>query len=207
MIDLLILGAIALFVLGRLYTALGSDNGPPENRSRGRAEPSPVRRDGLGGDASRPASEQVRPEAAGRPTFTGPAAGGLEEIHNADRSFDPGEFLTGAKAAYEMIVNAFADGDLDTLKPLLDEEVYETWSAAVAARTEDSPQPPTLLRLRSAVIDEAELRGNVASVDVLFDAELGDGDRVRIAKEIWTFEKPADSGDPNWKLTAVSTPD
>ncbi len=206
MIDLLILGAIALFVLGRLYMALGSDNGPPENRQRGQAEPSPVRRDGRAGEAQPAASDAGRTEASGRPVFTGPAAGGLEDIHNADRSFHPGEFLTGAKAAYEMIVNAFAEGDLKTLEPLLDEEVYATWSAAVEARTEDGPQPPTLLRLRSAEIDEAELRGNVASVDVLFDAELGDGDRVRIAKEIWTFEKPVDSGDPNWKLTAVATP-
>lgn len=209
MIDLLILGAIALFVLGRLYMALGSDNGPPEGRSRTPPErqtrptnpPTPV-----GTDRNVPRERApVRPVEGLR--FTGPAAAGLEEIHQADPGFVPAEFVAGARGAYEMIVNAFAAGDLATLKPLLDDEVYEAWSAAIAARAEGDTTAPTLLRLKSAEIEEAELEAGFARVDVLFEAELGDGDRVRQAKEIWTFEREVRSPDPNWKLSAVSTPD
>lgn len=205
-IDLLILGAIALFVLGRLYMALGKDNGPPDGRPRGQAEPEPVRRDGSRETVSGGAN-QAPLGGTGRPLFTGQAAGGLEEIHNADSSFNPREFVTGAKAAYSMIVNAFAEGDKVALEPLLDPDVFEAWSAVIDGRSEDGPQPPTLLRLKSAEIEEAELIDGVASVDVQFEAELGDGDRVRNVREIWTFEKPAVSEDPNWKLSAVSTPE
>ena len=44
---------------------------------------------------------------------------GLIDIVRADPSFDPPHFLQGAKAAYEIIVTAFAEGNRKTLKDLL----------------------------------------------------------------------------------------
>ena len=44
--------------------------------------------------------------AVERPLFTGPAAGGLEDIYEVDRTFTPEDFLRGAKAAYQMIMNS-----------------------------------------------------------------------------------------------------
>lgn len=208
LVELLILGAIALFVLGRLYVALGSDQGPPKGRTRivGRRG----RNADAEGEVAEPAAESRPGEIAGvlqRPVFTGAGAGGLEEIYHADNSFSPKEFLQGAKAAYEMIVNAFARGDTATLKPLLDDEVFETWAAAIAARAQGGPGAPTLLRLKSAEIDDAELSTGIARIDVLFQAELGEADRVRTAREVWSFEREVRSADPNWKLAAVSIPD
>ena len=51
---------------------------------------------------------------------------------DGDPSFNPKEFINGAKLAYEMIVVAFADGDRKTLKNLLSREVYEGFDAAIA---------------------------------------------------------------------------
>jgi predicted lipid-binding transport protein (Tim44 family) len=42
----------------------------------------------------------------------------LKQILSVDRSFEPEPFLQGARAAYEMIVMAFADGDKKALKNL-----------------------------------------------------------------------------------------
>jgi predicted lipid-binding transport protein (Tim44 family) len=210
-IDVLILGAIALFVLAQLYKALGRDNGPPENRTRPASPPS-ARPDADMRPAETRGTVIPMPRNApadkpsGRPAFTGPAAYGLEEIHNADPSFHPREFVSGAKAAYEMIVGAFASGDTATLKPLLDDEVYAAWSDAIAARANGGPAAPTLVRLRNAEIEEAEMVDGVARIDVEFQAELAEGDRIRGVREVWTFERGVRSPDPNWKLTAVSSP-
>lgn len=200
MLEVLILAAIALFVLSRLYAALGRDDGPPEGRDR--ARPGQVAR-----APTEPPTERTgeRPAAAPAPTFTGPAAGGLEEIYQADRRFDPRDFLAGARAAYEMIVEAYANGDRDTLKPLLDDDVYTAWDDVISKRETSGEEPYRLLRLKGAEIDAAELDGQTARVMVRYEAELGDGEHVRRAREIWTFKRDVTSPDPNWVLDDVES--
>jgi predicted lipid-binding transport protein (Tim44 family) len=193
--QVMILAAVALFVLSRLYFALGKgDNDNPVSR------PSPAT---AGDDA--PGQAKARDEAmahADQPIFTGPAAGGLEEIYNADRSFSTSAFMRGARAAYEIIVSAFARGDRDKLRPMLDDDVYEAWDAAIAARKPDQPAFE-LLRIRKAEIESAELDGSIARIAVRYEAELGDGEMVRTAKEIWTFMRNVHENDPNWILDDV----
>ena len=90
-IQVVILAAIALFVLFRLYTVLGrgEDNSPVQ-----RTQPAKPRQVDPG------ANDLPLPNADNdRPIFTGPAAGGLEDIYNADNSFNEATFMRGAKAA------------------------------------------------------------------------------------------------------------
>ncbi|KCZ47139.1 hypothetical protein HY17_06935 [Hyphomonas sp. CY54-11-8] len=193
--QVMILAAVALFVLSRLYFALGKgDNDNPVKR------PSPA----TAGDEA-PNQAKTRDDAmahADKPIFTGPAAGGLEEIYNVDRSFSTPAFMRGARAAYEIIVSAFARGDRDKLRPMLDDDVYEAWDAAISERTPDQPGFE-LLRIRKAEIESAELDGDIARVAVRYEAELGDGEMVRTAKEIWTFMRNVRADDPNWILDDV----
>ena len=188
MIDVLILAAIALFVLSRLYIALGRDDGSsdaprPASASQNRRSIDKV-----------PAGPE--PVEASSPVFTGPAAGGLEEIYKADNNFETSNFLQGAKAAYEMIVDAFAQGNRDELRPMLDDDVYEAWDAAITERERSGSSPYELLRLKTAEIEDASLEAGVARVMVRYEAELGDGEHTRIAKEIWTFMRDVSSKDP-----------
>ena len=194
MIEVLILAAIALFVLSRLYVALGRDDGPPEGRERGAGGLSPQPANGATDDAN-------AGEAA--PVFSSGGIPGLDEIHGVDPSFNPRDFLTGARAAYEMIVEAFADGDRATLEPLLDDDVYAAWSSAIDQREASNEEPMRLLRLRKAEIESGELDGTTARVSVLYQSELGDGERTRTAKEVWIFKRDTTSNDPNWLLDDV----
>ncbi len=196
-IEVLILAAIALFVLSRLYIALGRDDGSGE-----RPRPAPAPRPRQPAD-DRP-QEPERPEPS-RPVFTGPGASALEDIYNADRSFNTRDFLQGAKAAYQMIVEAFARGDRDALRPLLDDDVYEAWDDAITQRESDGTAAYDLLRLKKAEIDDASLDNGTARVMVRYEAELGDGERTRIAREIWTFMRDVSSSNPNWLLDDVET--
>lgn len=195
-IEVLILAAVALFVLWRLYTALGrgGDDGPMHRPAPSGEERAPARE---------PGTAAPRRSDADRPVFTGPAAGGLEEIYNADPEFRTEEFMRGAKAAYQMIVAAFARGDRNALRPLLDDDVYEAWDAAIAERDASGARPFELLRIKKAEIDRAELDGAIARVMVRYEAELGDGEITRIAREIWTFKRDVTLSDPNWLLDDV----
>ena len=201
LIEYLALAGIALFIGWRLYITLGQDEGPPEGRTRSN-EAAPARAP-AGDPASGADMAEILPM---RPNFTGPAAAGLEAIHEQDASFDPVTFMQGARAAYKMIVDAFSRGDLDTLKPLLDTDVYATWSAAIEDRKASGAEAPALLRLREAEIVDASLdETSMARVFVEYKAELGDGETTFQAHEVWTFMRTVNSKDPNWILDDVDT--
>ncbi len=192
-IELIIFAAVAVFVLSRLYMVLGKKTG---------AEPPPsVIREG--------AKKRVEGEDDNvtniRPAFTGPGASAMEEISRLDRLFTPTDFVRKSKKAYEMIVEAFAEGDKKTLSNLLVEDVYEAYVSAIDAREESGAEPLRLMRLKSAEIADAEIiDGTTGQVSVSFEAQLSDGENLRTAKEIWTFERALKESNPAWLLAGVS---
>lgn len=199
-IDLIILAAIAVFVISRLYAVLGQKTGaePPPGARRYRE--ATVRTP----EADETAAEEERPRL--RPAFTGPAAAGMEAIAAEDPSFSPDDFTKGARKAYEMIVAAYADGDRELLKQLLDDDVFEVYSNAIKERETSGAEPMRLMRLRHARIVEASVdAAHWGRVMVSFESELSDGDNLRPAKEIWTFKRQLRSDNPNWVLDEVST--
>lgn len=198
MTEVLIIAAVTLFILSRLYVALGTDDGPPNGRTRKPAE-API------GQPRPVAQDAPKPKRKVRPTFTGEAADGLEAIYEADNSFDPDEFMQGARSAYEIIIAAFARGEREALKPLLDDDVYEAWDDAITERETSGVEPYELLRIRSLEIDDAELDGKIARVMIRYEAELGDGENTRTARDIWTFKRDTTQSDPNWLLDDVAT--
>jgi predicted lipid-binding transport protein (Tim44 family) len=200
-IDLIILAAIAVFVISRLYAVLGQKTGAEPPARRYREAPARVPQNE---EEDTAVEGEDRPRI--RPAFTGPAAAGMEAIAAVDTTFAPDDFVKGARRAYEMIVGAFADGDRDTLKTLVDDDVMEVYTAAIAEREAAATEPMRLVRLRQARIVEASVDGvKMARVMVSFESELSDGDNLRQAKEIWTFKRSLASQDPNWLLDEVET--
>lgn len=194
LIEILILAFVAGFVLFRLYTTLGRRTG-----SERPAEPTPAPAQG---EMPR---EPAGPSPVAAQAASGPAGEGLTAIVRADPSFDVDYFVTGARGAYELIVNAFAKGDRDALRGLLTPRVFESYSNAITSRTEQGGAGPELVRLKSAEIVDAALDGNIARVTVKFEAELAEGAHgVRDARERWTFERDVRSSDPNWLLARVT---
>ncbi|CAI8351258.1 MAG: Uncharacterised protein [Hyphomonas sp. TMED17] len=200
MIEFLLLAAIAIFIGWRLYITLGQDAGPPEGRVRG-----PVVKPDVSGDEDKTTIETAQTA----PDIDLPAdvLAGLKAIDTADRSFELTGFLTGARGAYEFIVTAFAEGDLDRLRPLLDDDVFEAWEAAISARdATDQDGGPQLLRLVNSEIREASVdQDRVARIAMLFEADLNDGVRTFSVSEVWTFKRSVNSKDPNWLLDDVDT--
>jgi predicted lipid-binding transport protein (Tim44 family) len=146
---------------------------------------------------------------------------GLSAVAAADRSFSPDEFIAGAKAAYEMIVTAFAEGDRKALKQLLSRDVYDGFVAAIAEREGRGES----IEFRFVGIDKAEItgaavKGTTAQITIRFlsklisathdkDGAVIDGDPVHVGDvtDIWTFARDTTSRDPNWKLIATESVD
>jgi predicted lipid-binding transport protein (Tim44 family) len=146
-----------------------------------------------------------------------PLHDGLVAITKVSPDFDAEHFLAGAKAAYEMVVTAFAQGDRATLKDLLAPDVYDGFVGAIAEREKKEQKAElTFVGIDEVKMTAAELDGKVARISLRFVAELisctrdkdgkvvdGDATEVQTIRDAWTFARDVSSRDPNWKLVAT----
>ena len=97
----------------------------------------------------------------------------LAGVRIADPTFDEKDFLVGARIAYEMIVSSFASGDTDTLRPMLNDEVYKNFATAIQEREQRGESlETTLLAIQTAEIIEASAGDDIAVVTVKFTSEM-----------------------------------
>jgi predicted lipid-binding transport protein (Tim44 family) len=148
-----------------------------------------------------------------------PLAQTLTEIALADRKFDAEAFLSGARLAYEMIVDAFAKGDRAALRPLLDEHVMKSFDAVIAGReARGETVDQNFIGITGATLTGASVEAKRARLTVRFASELtscvknregvvieGDPVTVRQVTDLWTFERDLRSSDPNWRLVATGS--
>jgi predicted lipid-binding transport protein (Tim44 family) len=219
-IDIIILAMIAAFLVYRLRNVLGKRTGnerPPQNPYGPREEATPLPREANDDDTvvalpGHSLADDIPADS--------PAADGLKAIRKAEGSFSVEEFTEGARFAFDMIVTSFANGDRDTLRPLLSDEVYENFAGAIDAReANDETMEMTLVGIRDADIIEANMDGRVAFVTVKFVTEQievvrdkagepvsGDPGKVTTVTDIWTFARNTRSRNPNWTLVATEAP-
>ena len=223
--------AVAVFVLFRLRSVLGTRTGnerPPIDRSRSTpTEKQTVNEDTVVPIRPRAAQPDLDDERRARKLeaeIEQAAAGnaelatGLKSVAEADPTFSPKSFLEGAKQAYEMIVTAFAEGDRQTLKNLLDKPIYDSFQRAITEREgEGKTVDFTFVGLPRIAIVDAEFDKKDVNVTVDFHAEVvsatrdkdgnlveGNADQVQTIADEWTFSRNPKSRDPNWKVIATS---
>jgi predicted lipid-binding transport protein (Tim44 family) len=233
----IIFAALALFVVWKLRSVLGARTGTetkPDPMARpGRpAGPGPgandegnvVRLPGGAAPRSGPtAAATAAPRARDENRWDSFAAkgskvwDGLDEAVAADPAFDPLTFLNGAKAAYEMIITAFAKGDRQTLRNLLAKEVFDSFSQALTDReTQGNKVDTTFVSIDKAEITDVQMRGKMLQIAVAFNSKLitatfdrdnkvidGNPDKVVDVGDLWTFAHDTSSRDPNWALIAT----
>jgi predicted lipid-binding transport protein (Tim44 family) len=223
-IDILFFAMVAAFIALRLRSVLGRRTGQ-ERRRTGILGPS--RANG----AAKGAGDNVvaLPDRAGAPLETdaaiadlaeGKVKTGLTQIRLADPSFDLNQFLAGARAAFEMIVQAYAAGDKEALRPLLADEVFAGFAGVIDQRSAAGHTLDTqLMAVESAEVVEAGMQGDLARVSVRFVSEQvnvvrdadgkeleGDSTSAEEVVDIWTFERDTRSSDPNWTLVETRAP-
>jgi predicted lipid-binding transport protein (Tim44 family) len=209
LLTVILIASVAGILLFRLYTVLGRRTGherPPQEDYRLREAEDTV--------GAAPKLSHISPE---RPTD--PVASGLFDIGLADRGFDKDQFLKGARAAYEMILTAYASGDRAILKPLLSDEVFAAFDGAIAAREAAGQKATlTLVGFSDVKIIAAALKNSVAEITLAFSSRLisstadkdgkvieGDASAVQDVTDVWTFTRDVRARDPNWTLVATSS--
>lgn len=223
--DVIVLALLTGFIAFRLYSVLGRRTGNERSHEDRLRLPDGARPNPNPKTAAAPVKDNVvsLPERAAQAGAAGanasPFARALLDIKLADRNFDADRFLSGARAAYEMIVTAFAHGERDVLRPLLSDDVFDAFDREIKARESKKERVDfTFLALKSARLTAAEMKNQTAEITVMFESEImlagydesgalieGDAKTPHEVSEIWTFARDTRSSDPNWALVATAS--
>ncbi|MEO0911662.1 MAG: Tim44/TimA family putative adaptor protein, partial [Pseudomonadota bacterium] len=162
LIQILVLAGVALFLVLRLRDVLGTRDGFEPT-----AQPKPVSdsRDKRsfevieGGGPDPDIADHVDPESD--------AGKALASMKRIEPDFSVTDFANGARQAYEIILMAYENGELDTLEQFLSPEVYESFSAAVFERADKQLTVEANfvgireMKITDAVFDETSKEGDI----------------------------------------------
>ena len=214
LIQLLVLAGIALFLILRLRSVLGTRDGfekppldgPSSSRSNKRPE-----FDVIEGGPDQDITDHVDDGTS--------SAKALAAMKMAEPGFMVGPFLEGARGAYEMILMAFESGDLESVEGFLSEEVTESFQSVIDHRNaEGLTVEANFVGVREVSLKEAEFdRGtNEGDITVRFVGELtsvvrnsdgeiieGNPNEIKRQRDVWTFSRVMGADDPNWQLVAT----
>jgi predicted lipid-binding transport protein (Tim44 family) len=210
--EIVLLAMVAAFLGLRLYSVLGKRTGheqEPLPRQLAEDRQPAIIRQPIGQPES-----LLQPSAPSIEIADMAANSGLRAVANADRQFDAGLFLEGAKSAYRIVLEAYWKGDKDNLRFLCDDDVYESFADAIDARNaRGEVLENRLVRIEEARIIDATFDHPMARITVRFDSDIAslmknaDGDIIGgsmtdavESHDVWTFFRDVKSGDRNWKL-------
>jgi len=219
-IDILFFAMVAAFIALRLRSVLGRRTGHERRRTEGFGD---VRSEGASDNVVPISDRGVAPpeiDQAIAALGDGDVKAGLTRIRDADSRFDLSEFLSGARLAFEMIVDAYAAGDKTVLRPLLAEQVFRGFARAIDERVAIEQSLDTqLLAVSEPEVIEADVVDGAARVTLKFESEQvnvvrdrdgvvveGDAQTAENVVDLWTFERDTDSTDPNWTLIETRAP-
>jgi predicted lipid-binding transport protein (Tim44 family) len=213
LIQLLVLAGIAIFLILKLRSVLGTRDGfekPPVPLEDVRPR---VRRDFEVIDGG-PDHDIIDHVAEGSD-----AARALAEMKRVESSFAVRPFLDGARGAYEMILMAFEKGELDRIRPFLSDDVEASFAEAITARDREGlTVEASFVGMKELALHDATFNkdGGFAEISVRFVGEQtyvvrnkageiveGSPREIKKSRDIWTFARRMGSDDPNWQLVAT----
>ncbi|NQV47906.1 MAG: Tim44 domain-containing protein [Rhodospirillaceae bacterium] len=228
--DIILFAMIAVFLVLRLRNVLGRRGGHEDSGDNSflsmfdRAQDKAAKERGAG--ASKDKENVVHLGNAAVPPLDDdeeltPLAISLMAIAEKDRAFNPDEFVSGARIAFELVLGAYASGDADALRPLLSDEVFANFERSIRQREEaGQTMEETLIGIRKAEIIEGSMEGTTANVTVKFVSDQvhalydgsgktveGNANKVINVTDFWTFSRDTKSRDPNWMLSATRSMD
>ncbi|MTI09085.1 Tim44/TimA family putative adaptor protein [Curvivirga aplysinae] len=227
--DIILFAGVAIFLILRLGSVLG--------KRTGHENPPKAYKDMM--DAAKKADEEVEakendevvvplPSLKERhdrefdeQQLEGPLQESYAKIQAADPTFSPAQFLDGARSAFEWILRAYVEGDRETLRNLLADDVYDNFDKSLSERESLGQRlEEMLVGIDSCEVIEAEMDRSVAKVTVKLKSKQvnvlynnmdeivsGDPNKVVDVTDIWTFARDTQSRDPNWSLIATHSPE
>ncbi|AXT27704.1 Tim44 domain-containing protein [Ruegeria sp. AD91A] len=213
MIQLLVLAGIAVFLILRLKSVLGTREGFEKPPVQQQPEAHKSRRDFevIEGGPDHDITDHVPEDSEQAQT--------LAAMKRVEPSFSVSEFVQGARGAYEMILMGYEKGNLDEIQPFLSEEVFESFVAGVSAREDQGLTiEAEFIGVRETALTDVKFDKdtNQAEITMKFVGELtsvvrdrggdiveGSPNTVKRQKDSWTFARVMGKDDPNWLLVAT----
>ena len=210
--DIIVIAAIAAFIILRYRAMLGEKSGRDVENIAPAAKPL-EEYERIVQLPTREAKQAVRKQLDATKDY-----GALNDTFSAmralDREFSVEEFTEGARAAFEMVIEAYNKHDDDTLRMLLAPAIYENFKASLEADEKAGRKADTtLVAIVKSEITAAKLRGNTTTIAMDFHSEQvllmrdadgkiieGDASQQEAVEDRWIFERDLTSQDPNWKI-------
>jgi len=213
LIQLLVLAGIAVFLILRLRSVLGTREGfekppvPQQPASRSAQRDFEV----IEGGPDHDITDHVDEDS--------PQAQELAAMKRVEPGFSVNDFVQGSRGAYEMIVMGFERGDLNDIQPFLAEDVFDTFVSVVSHREDQGLKiEAEFIGVRETTVADAKFDKDTqtAEITMRFVGELtsvvrdrggdiieGDPNTVKRQKDTWTFARKMGTDDPNWLLVAT----
>lgn len=213
LLQLLVLAGIAVFLILRLKSVLGTREGFEKPQAPKSLDGGRTRRDFevIDGGPDHDIVDHVDAGSA--------SAEALAEMKRIEPDFTVASFMQGARGAYEMILMGFERSELAEIKEFLADDVYESFAEVLEARAEQGlTVEADFVGVRHLSVQEAtfDTDENYAEITMSFVGELtmvvrdnsgeiieGSPNTVKKQKDVWTFGRKMGSDDPNWILVAT----
>ena len=214
LIQLLVLAGVAVFLILKLRSVLGTREGfekPPLPLDAPSTARTKSGFEVIDGGPDRDIIDHA-PEGSA-------SALALADMKRAEPSFSVGTFLQGARGAYEMILMGFERNEFAKIRPFLGEDVAKTFADALESRDADGLSVESnFVGIRDLTLHEATFHSQtrLAEIAVRFTGELtsvvrnkagevieGKPDEIKRQRDVWTFARTMGSDDPNWLLVAT----
>lgn len=210
MMGLLVLAGIAVFLVLKLKSVLGTRDGFEPTQA---AVPSPLPRSErrLQVVENGPDRDVIDHVAEGSP-----AANALLAMKKAEPTFAVGDFLRGARSAYEMIVMAFERGDLSGVSTFVDDDILEAMQTVIDDRAARGVTVEAeFIGIREIALADATFDENTkyAEISVRMVGEMtsavrdasgeiveGSATAVKKQRDVWTFGRTMGTDNLNWQL-------
>lgn len=209
-LQLLVLAGIAIFLILKLRSVLGTRDGFEPTKAAPNMKTAP-KDEVIEGSLDHDIIDNVSDEAS---------RSALAAMKSVEPDFSVTDFLKGARGAYEMILMAFDKGEIDRIRAFVGDEVENSFDTAVADRAKRGlTVTSTFVGIRELTLAVAEYNPATkrAEISVRFTGELiravrdasgtvveGNATAIQRQRETWTFSRLIGAGDPNWQLTATS---
>lgn len=211
--EIFLFAMLAVFLFYRLWMVFGKETEEDQERRDSKFQPSQESEN----ENVVPLPLKNKPVTApvDEPSEFAPSVrDAIRQIRLIEPNFNPHTFLKGAKAAYQMVIEAFAEGDKKTLEELASKRVYDSFSSAIDEREKQ------LYKFNSSIesfdkidIEAIEICDNVVNVAVRYRTRqvntttdpqgiiIDNPAKISVnVTDIWTFSRTLNADNPNWEL-------
>ncbi len=218
MVQIIVLAAVAFFLFWRLRSVLGSRQGFEKvNKNVDEKTKSSKTNTNSGDKIIDLKSSIVDEDIADYVDESSEQFKILSELKKLEDGWLVSDFVSGAKLAYEEILMAFENGDLNKIKKLSSKEVFTAFKDVIDDRNQKGFQVEADfggvrdIRIKDVKLNKKNLEANITMIfqcDITYSIKdknnkivEGGSDKVKKQKDIWTFTRKMNSDVPIWYLT------